>query len=52
MNRIAAAIAYGLDTGQEGNIVVYDLGGGTFDVSVLRLSKGVFEVLQPEEILR
>lgn len=41
----AAAIAYGLDTGQEGNIVVYDLGGGTFDVSVLRLSKGVFEVL-------
>lgn len=41
----AAAIAYGLDSGQEGIIVVYDLGGGTFDVSVLRLSKGVFEVL-------
>ncbi len=41
----AAAIAYGLDSGQEGAIVVYDLGGGTFDVSILRLSKGVFEVL-------
>ena len=41
----AAAIAYGLDTGAEGVFVVYDLGGGTFDVSVLRLSKGVFEVL-------
>ncbi len=41
----AAAIAYGLDTGAEGIFVVYDLGGGTFDVSVLRLSKGVFEVL-------
>jgi len=41
----AAAIAYGLDTGQEGVIAVYDLGGGTFDISLLRLSKGVFEVL-------
>ncbi len=41
----AAAIAYGLDNGSEGNFVVYDLGGGTFDVSVLKLSKGVFEVL-------
>jgi len=41
----AAAIAYGLDTGAEGTFVVFDLGGGTFDVSVLRLSKGVFEVL-------
>lgn len=41
----AAAIAYGLDNGAEGIYVVYDLGGGTFDVSVLRLSKGVFEVL-------
>ena len=41
----AAAIAYGLDNGSEGIYVVYDLGGGTFDVSVLRLSKGVFEVL-------
>ncbi|MGF1870301.1 Fe-S protein assembly chaperone HscA [Photobacterium indicum] len=41
----AAAIAYGLDSGQEGVIAVYDLGGGTFDISVLRLSKGVFEVL-------
>jgi molecular chaperone HscA len=41
----AAAIAYGLDNGAEGTYVVYDLGGGTFDVSVLRLSRGVFEVL-------
>ncbi len=41
----AAAIAYGLDQGAEGVYVVYDLGGGTFDVSVLRLSRGVFEVL-------
>lgn len=41
----AAAIAYGLDSGQEGIIAVYDLGGGTFDISILRLSKGVFEVL-------
>ncbi|MFT7681880.1 MAG: molecular chaperone HscA [Moritella dasanensis] len=41
----AAAIAYGLDAGQEGVIAVYDLGGGTFDISVLRLNKGVFEVL-------
>ncbi|EMJ9775015.1 Fe-S protein assembly chaperone HscA [Morganella morganii] len=41
----AAAIAYGLDSDQEGVIAVYDLGGGTFDISVLRLSRGVFEVL-------
>ncbi len=41
----AAAIAYGLDSGQEGVIAVYDLGGGTFDISILRLHKGVFEVL-------
>jgi molecular chaperone HscA len=41
----AAAVAYGLDTANEGVYVVYDLGGGTFDVSVLRLSRGVFEVL-------
>ena len=41
----AAAIAYGLDSGKEGLIAVYDLGGGTFDISVLHLHKGVFEVL-------
>jgi len=41
----AAAIAYGLDNGSEGIYAVYDLGGGTFDVSILKLSKGVFEVL-------
>ena len=41
----AAAIAYGLDHASEGLYAVYDLGGGTFDVSVLRLSKGVFEVI-------
>ncbi|WP_394146979.1 Fe-S protein assembly chaperone HscA [Shewanella atlantica] len=41
----AAAIAYGLDSGQEGVIAIYDLGGGTFDISILRLHKGVFEVL-------
>lgn len=41
----AAAIAYGLDSGQEGLIAVYDLGGGTFDISILRLHAGVFEVL-------
>ncbi|RLM14230.1 Fe-S protein assembly chaperone HscA [Gibbsiella quercinecans] len=41
----AAAIAYGLDSGHEGVIAVYDLGGGTFDISILRLSRGVFEVL-------
>ncbi|MEX0618582.1 MAG: Fe-S protein assembly chaperone HscA [Pseudohongiellaceae bacterium] len=41
----AAAVAYGLDSQDQGNIVVYDLGGGTFDVSVLSLQKGVFEVL-------
>ncbi len=41
----AAAIAYGLDSGAEGIYVVFDLGGGTFDVSILRLTRGVFEVL-------
>lgn len=41
----AAAVAYGLDSGKEGTIAVYDLGGGTFDISILRLNKGVFEVL-------
>jgi molecular chaperone HscA len=41
----AAAVAYGLDQGAEGVIAVYDLGGGTFDISILRLSRGVFEVL-------
>lgn len=41
----AAAIAYGLDLQEEGTVAVYDLGGGTFDISVLRLVKGVFEVL-------
>jgi len=41
----AAAVAYGLDQRPEGLFVVYDLGGGTFDVSVLRLSRGVFEVI-------
>ncbi|MGM0594554.1 MAG: Fe-S protein assembly chaperone HscA [Pseudomonadota bacterium] len=41
----AAAVAYGLDQGSEGVIAVYDLGGGTFDISILRLNKGVFEVL-------
>lgn len=41
----AAAIAYGLENSNEGIIVVFDLGGGTFDVSILKLSRGVFEVL-------
>jgi len=41
----AAALAYGLDSGQEGVVAVYDLGGGTFDISILRLQRGVFEVL-------
>ena len=41
----AAAIAYGLDNGSEGLYAVYDLGGGTFDISLLRLAKGVFEVV-------
>jgi len=41
----AAAIAYGLDKSAEGIIAVYDLGGGTFDISILRLNKGVFEVM-------
>ncbi|MEJ2397232.1 MAG: Fe-S protein assembly chaperone HscA [Gammaproteobacteria bacterium] len=41
----AAAVAYGLDKAAEGVIAVYDLGGGTFDISILRLHKGVFEVM-------
>ena len=41
----AAALAYGLDNGSEGLYLIYDLGGGTFDVSLLRLSRGVFEVV-------
>jgi molecular chaperone HscA len=41
----AAAVAYGLDSAEQGNIVVFDLGGGTFDVSILSLTRGVFEVL-------
>lgn len=41
----AAAIAYGLDSGEEGIVAIYDLGGGTFDISLLRLRRGVFEVL-------
>jgi molecular chaperone HscA len=41
----AAAVAYGLDNASEGTYAVYDLGGGTFDISILRLSRGIFEVL-------
>jgi molecular chaperone HscA len=41
----AAAVAYGLDQKKEGTFVIYDLGGGTFDVSILKLHKGIFEVL-------
>ncbi|MDH5484704.1 MAG: Fe-S protein assembly chaperone HscA [Gammaproteobacteria bacterium] len=41
----AAAVAYGLDSGREGVVAIYDLGGGTFDISILRLKQGVFEVL-------
>ncbi|WP_198265302.1 Fe-S protein assembly chaperone HscA [sulfur-oxidizing endosymbiont of Gigantopelta aegis] len=41
----AAAVAYGLDSGSEGIHVIYDLGGGTFDISILKLTKGIFEVL-------
>ena len=41
----AAAVAYGLDQQAEGVVAIYDLGGGTFDISILRLSRGVFEVL-------
>ena len=41
----AAAVAYGLDSGAEGVVAIYDLGGGTFDISLLRLKNGVFEVL-------
>ena len=48
----AAAIAYGLDNGSEGVYAVYDLGGGTFDISILRLSQGVFEVDLPPAAIR
>ena len=41
----AAALAYGLDKRKEGIIAVYDLGGGTFDISILKLQEGIFEVL-------
>src|SRR6202034_47692 len=41
----AAALAYGLDKKQNGIVAVYDLGGGTFDISILRLQEGIFEVL-------
>ena len=41
----AAALAYGLDKGAEGLYAIYDLGGGTFDVSILKMEKGVFQVL-------
>ena len=41
----AAAIAYGLDKAAQGTFAIYDLGGGTFDISILRLTQGVFEVL-------
>jgi molecular chaperone DnaK len=41
----AAALAYGLDKRKEGTVVVYDLGGGTFDISILKLQEGIFEVL-------
>ncbi|MCU1741733.1 MULTISPECIES: Fe-S protein assembly chaperone HscA [Pseudomonas] len=41
----AAAVAYGLDQNAEGVVAIYDLGGGTFDISILRLTRGVFEVL-------
>lgn len=41
----AAAVAYGLDTGKQGVVAIYDLGGGTFDISILRLNNGVFEVM-------
>ncbi len=41
----AAAIAYGLDNGSEGTYAIFDLGGGTFDISILRLAQGVFEVV-------
>jgi len=41
----AAALAYGLDSGNEGLVAIYDLGGGTFDISLLRMEKGVFQVL-------
>jgi len=41
----AAAVAYGLDTGTDGVVAIYDLGGGTFDISLLKMQRGVFEVL-------
>jgi len=43
----AAALAYGLDKSKSGTIAVYDLGGGTFDVSILEIGDGVFEVSRP-----
>ena len=45
LNEPTAAVAYGLDRQAEGVVAIYDLGGGTFDISILRLTKGVFEVL-------
>src|SRR6202020_478244 len=45
----AAALAYGLDKKKDGIIAVYDLGGGTFDISILKLHEGIFEVIRPGE---
>ena len=45
MNEPRSALAYGLDKRKEGIVAVYDLGGGTFDISILRLHDGIFEVL-------
>ncbi len=50
--RRQAAIAYGLDNASEGIYAIYDLGGGTFDLSILKLSRGVFEVLATAAIPR
>ena len=47
----AAALAYGIDLQKEGKIAVYDLGGGTFDISILELKEGVFKVLATRGIL-
>ncbi len=43
----AASLAYGLDKKQNGVVAVYDLGGGTFDISILKLKDGIFEVSPP-----